>query len=220
MPEFAATSSFSRTSAGNTDEAAGLKNTPPTDMAKATAYTATGASCHTANTNASDTAQVRADHHPNAGPPVPKRSGHRCQQEHRQDFGDHDAADAHTGPRQVVDKERKSDEVERVPPLGDRPGNPQPSIAGLRHHLAQPRPGVPRSHFRNDEAAIKPRCLTVRRRVVALLRVDSHGRRIPRGLAILAADARRDFPCTAQGTQGVGGGNRDQRTRAVVIAKS
>ena len=114
-----------------------------------------------------------------------KWSGHRCQQEHRQDFGDHDAADAHTGSRQVVDEERKSDEVERVPPLGDRPGSPQPSLARLRQHLAQPRPGVPRSHFRNDEAANN---LTVRRRVVALLRVDSHGRRISRGLAILAAD--------------------------------
>ena len=70
MPEFAATSSFSRTSAGNTDEAAGLKNTPPTDMAKATAYTATGASCHTANTNASPT-RHRSE------PVITRTRGHR-----------------------------------------------------------------------------------------------------------------------------------------------
>jgi hypothetical protein len=39
MPELAATSASSRTSAGRTEEAAGLKNTAPTDMANATAYT-------------------------------------------------------------------------------------------------------------------------------------------------------------------------------------
>lgn len=52
MPLFAATNASFFTSAGRTEEAAGLKKTAPTDMPNATVYTPTGASCHTARTTA------------------------------------------------------------------------------------------------------------------------------------------------------------------------
>ena len=52
IPLFAATNASFFTSAGRTEEAAGLKKTAPTDMPNATVYTPTGASCHTARTTA------------------------------------------------------------------------------------------------------------------------------------------------------------------------
>ena len=103
IPLFAATNASFFTSAGRTEEAAGLKEDRADRHAERDrVHPDRGVVPHRQDDRQDRSEQVRADHHRDPGPPVHQRPGEWRDQEHRQDLGDHNPADAEPGPGQVI----------------------------------------------------------------------------------------------------------------------